>query len=64
MKQIIGAMALLLCISANSFAQKKTLSSDTIHVDGICEQCQKRIENAAYIKGVKHRTTFAFHILY
>ncbi len=54
MKQLISAIALLLFISTNSFAQKKTISSDTIHVDGICEQCQKRIENAAYIKGVKH----------
>lgn len=51
---MIGAMALLLCISTNSFAQRSNISSDTIHVDGICGQCQKRIVNAAYIKGVKH----------
>lgn len=36
-----------------SFAQKKQIVTDTISVDGICEQCKHRIEDAAFIKGVK-----------
>lgn len=33
-------------------AQSKT-TSDTLHVSGNCSMCKKRIEEAAYIKGVK-----------
>ena len=36
-----------------SMAQNKHIITDTIHVDGVCKQCKERIEDAAYIKGVK-----------
>ncbi len=35
---------------------KKDIRSDTIHVDGNCNMCKDRIENAALIKGVKKAT--------
>lgn len=31
----------------------KDIATDTFKVEGNCEMCKKRIENAAYIKGVK-----------
>jgi len=34
-------------------AQDKSLDTATFKVEGICEMCKERIENAAYIKGVK-----------
>lgn len=34
-------------------AQEKSLDTATFRVEGICEMCKERIENAAYIKGVK-----------
>lgn len=43
--------ALFVTVSAN--AQSKNVQTDTLTVNGICEMCQARIENAAYIKGVK-----------
>ncbi|HEY0297909.1 MAG TPA: cation transporter [Arachidicoccus sp.] len=53
MKHIFSLLALLLFISGVCFAQDKNIKTDTIKVDGLCEKCKKRIENAAYIKGVK-----------
>jgi len=35
---------------------KKDIRTDTIHVDGNCNMCKKRIENAALIRGVKKAT--------
>ena len=32
---------------------KKDIRTDTLHVEGNCNMCKKRIENAALIKGVK-----------
>jgi mercuric ion binding protein len=53
MKKLLGLIASLLIIST-SFAQgKKDVQTDTITVKGTCGQCKKRIENAAYIPGVK-----------
>ncbi|MDE1193552.1 MAG: heavy-metal-associated domain-containing protein [Arachidicoccus sp.] len=54
MKHIFSLLALLLFISSVSFSQNKSIKTDEIKVDGMCEKCKKRIENAAYIKGVKH----------
>lgn len=51
MKNIILMMGLF--ISLHSFSQKKTIETVTLNVKGNCEQCKKRIENAADIKGVK-----------
>jgi mercuric ion binding protein len=33
---------------------KKGIVTETIYVDGVCSSCKKRIEDAAYIPGVKH----------
>lgn len=46
---LIGAFVVL---STTTFSQN-TVVSDTITVEGICEMCKKRIEEAAYGKGVK-----------
>ncbi|OYT10436.1 MAG: hypothetical protein B6I18_09140 [Bacteroidetes bacterium 4572_112] len=35
------------------FSGKKDIRTDTIHVDGNCNMCKNRIENAALIRGVK-----------
>ncbi len=34
-------------------AQNTTVQTDTFRVEGVCSMCKDRIENAAYIKGVK-----------
>lgn len=48
---------LLICVtvllSFASYAQDKSVKTVTISVKGNCEECKKRIENAADIKGVK-----------
>lgn len=41
-----------LAISASMGAQSK-ITSTSLEVDGLCGMCKERIENAAYIKGVK-----------
>lgn len=53
MKRLIIIFSIILISTQISFGQKKQVITDTIHVDGICEQCKARIEDAAYIKGVK-----------
>lgn len=35
---------------------KPNIKQDTIHVDGNCNMCKERIENAALISGVKKAT--------
>lgn len=35
------------------YAQEKDLATETYKVEGNCGMCKKRIEKAAYIKGVK-----------
>lgn len=47
---VIGLISLF--ISVSGFAQS-TVKTSTIAVKGNCEDCKKRIENAADIKGVK-----------
>lgn len=49
-KVIFIAIALAAFVQVN--AQEK-LVTDTIWVNGVCGMCEERIENAAYIKGVK-----------
>jgi copper chaperone CopZ len=51
MKHFIVLISLLLS-SILSFAQSDT-KTETFKVDGNCDMCKKRIENAAYVKGVK-----------
>lgn len=53
MKLINGFIAALLIFAAPAFAQNKDIETDTVTVKGTCGQCKKRIENAAYIPGVK-----------
>jgi periplasmic mercuric ion binding protein len=50
MKQIIFIITLFLGISAKG---QNSIVTATLSVKGNCEQCKKRIENAADIKGVK-----------
>ncbi len=41
-------------LATGAFAQEQNLiKSDTFSVEGNCNMCKKRIENAAYLKGVK-----------
>ncbi len=44
----------MLIISGGLYAQDSKYRTEEIHVEGVCDQCKARIENAAYIKGVKH----------
>ncbi len=51
MKKIIFiAIALAAFVKVNA---QENLVTDTIWVNGVCGMCEERIENAAYIKGVK-----------
>ena len=53
MKKLLIIFYLILISTQISFGQKKQIVTDTISVDGICQQCKERIEDAAYIRGVK-----------
>ncbi|WP_118972186.1 heavy-metal-associated domain-containing protein [Taibaiella koreensis] len=54
MKRIFGIFALLIAsLSFASAQDKKDITTEKIKVSGTCGQCKKRIENAAYISGVK-----------
>lgn len=54
MKRISGLLAILIVSVTFSFAQgKKDIATEKIPVQGTCSQCKKRIEDAAYINGVK-----------
>ena|SRR6218665_1392806 len=67
MKTIFILFITLFC-SFNSAAQDKGTATATIAVKGNCEECKKRIENAADIKGVKfsawNETTQAITVTY
>jgi hypothetical protein len=52
MKRLLIAIAVL-SFTIPTQAQTKGVVTETIPVKGNCEMCQKRIENAAYSKGVK-----------
>lgn len=56
MKTLFLIIASILFIN-NTIAQekaKKEIKTISIKVEGNCGECKKRIENAAYIKGVKN----------
>ncbi|MCZ2247369.1 MAG: ATPase [Bacteroidia bacterium] len=55
MKNIFLTIIAVLIVGIVSVkAQNKAkIQTDTIHVSGICDMCEKRIVDAAYIKGVK-----------
>lgn len=46
-------IAILATITLPSAAQNATADTATFRVEGVCGMCKDRIENAAYIKGVK-----------
>lgn len=52
MKQLIIFLSIIFS-SFGAFAEQKELNTETFKVQGNCGMCKKRIENAAYIKGVK-----------
>ncbi len=53
MKYIIILSTVFLSLTFKGQSADKTIITTTIAVKGNCEQCKKRIENAADIKGVK-----------
>lgn len=44
----------MLIISGGLYAQDSKFRTEEFQVMGVCDQCKLRIENAAYIKGVKY----------
>lgn len=51
---ILGMMILLVALSAQAQAKKNKNAKYTIEVNGNCEQCQKRIQKAAFsVNGIK-----------
>lgn len=48
---LVSVLLVLFCLAGH--AQNKAVTTATIAVKGNCEECKKRIENAADIKGVK-----------
>lgn len=55
MKRILIVSALTLSFFTVAFGQKHSnkVITDKIQVNGICNECKERIENAAYLPGVK-----------
>lgn len=56
MKKLGFVLIFQALIIAPNFAQSKSsdIKTETIKVEGVCNSCKKRIEDAAYIPGVKH----------
>jgi periplasmic mercuric ion binding protein len=53
MKQLIVFFSIIFFSFAALAQQEKDIATETYKVEGNCNMCKKRIENAAYIKGVK-----------
>ena len=56
MKQLTISIILIMMfsiINKPGVAQANTVKTDTLTVSGNCGQCKERIEEAAYVKGVK-----------
>jgi hypothetical protein len=55
MKSIVTTIILITLFAFNANAQKKSSKIDTVkfEVKGVCDMCKDRIENAAYLRGVK-----------
>jgi len=52
--KLFVALCSIIIISVQDLpAQDPETITTEFHVDGVCNQCKARIENAAYIKGVK-----------
>ncbi len=54
--KLILFIASMMLITSISFAQKSSVITITLSVQGNCEECKERIENAADVKGVKRCT--------
>lgn len=52
-KLITAICSILILGALNSGAQDSKYITTKFPVDGVCGQCKVRIENAAYLKGVK-----------
>lgn len=52
MKKYILSLLAVVAFTFNSTAQSK-ITETSIEVDGLCGMCKQRIENAAYLHGVK-----------
>jgi hydroxyethylthiazole kinase-like sugar kinase family protein len=68
MKHIILNIVVVMLISISSIAQNNKIVTDTITIRGNCGECKARIEEAAYIKGVKtaewNKTTKILTVVY
>ena len=53
MKSIIIFFLSIFSFFSVSAQDKKDIVTEHYNVNGVCEQCKKRIENAAFVKGVK-----------
>jgi len=55
MKRVINLTVLTVILLAinTGYAQESKILTSEFHVEGVCNSCKERIENAAYIKGVK-----------
>lgn len=52
MKKYIFSLLAVVAMTLNSTAQSK-ITETSLEVDGLCGMCKQRIENAAYLPGVK-----------
>ena len=50
---IVFLLVIISSFSIASAQQKKDIATEKMRVEGNCEMCKKRIENAAYTSGVK-----------
>ncbi|MBN1950297.1 MAG: ATPase [Bacteroidales bacterium] len=51
----IAAICSIVLLSTNMIlGQDKKIVTEEFQVEGVCNMCKSRIENAAYISGVKH----------
>jgi periplasmic mercuric ion binding protein len=53
MKRIVVFLLIIFSSSIAFAQQNKDIVTEHYKVSGNCEQCKKRIENAAFVKGVK-----------
>ena len=53
MKLIIASLAIVFSSYSAIAQQAKDIATETHKVEGNCNMCKKRIEDAAYVKGVK-----------
>ncbi len=54
MKSIVIFFLSIFSFFSVAAQDNKEIVTEHYQVNGVCEQCKKRIEDAAYIRGVKH----------